>query len=503
MLAAAVATPLVAALLIAVSGRRPNLRETWTLLAATLTLAATIVLFVGLVANGSAPTLDLVELAPGLELRLRVDDVGMLLAVSASALWLATSAYAIGYVRGSGEVNQTRFYTAFALCVAATMALAFSANFFTFFIFYELLTAATWPLVVHKQTPEALAAGRRYLRYLLGGGTALLLALVITQVVAPGRDFVFGGYLDGMIGNAGVIVIVVLVTLGFGTKAAMMAMHRWLPSAMVAPTPVSSLLHAVAVVKAGVFGFVRVFGFVIGPDLLAEVGAGVVVAAIAATTIVVASVIAFRQDNLKRRLAYSTIGHLSFIILGVSLLSAESWNGALLYIANHAVLKITLFFCAGAIYVTEHKTHISELDGIGRRMPLTMAAFAVASLGLAGVPPVGGWVSKWFLGMGTASVDQPVLAFIVLGSGLLTAGYLMPVVYRAFFRPTPPSPTDGLLPVRAVSGASLRLAGEAKPMMLVPLVATATISLLLGLGDVFRLDVLTSAVSSLVVGVGP
>jgi multicomponent Na+:H+ antiporter subunit D len=484
MLLAVVATPLVAALLIAVSGRRPNVREAWTLIAAATTLALVVTLFVDLLNSGSAPTWDLVELAPGLELRLRVDDVGMLFAVSASALWLATSVYSIGYVRGTEETHQTRYFTAFALCVAATMGLAFSANFFTFFIFYELLTAATWPLVVHKQTPEALAAGRRYLRYLLGGGAALLLALVITQVVAPGQDFVIGGYLDGLISNNGVIAIVVLITLGFGTKAAIMPLHKWLPGAMVAPTPVSSLLHAVAVVKAGVFGFVRLFGFVIGPELLAEVGMGVVVATLAGITIVVASVIAFRQDNLKKRLAYSTIAHLSFIILGVSLLSAESWNGALLYIANHAVLKITLFFCAGAIYVTTHKTKVSELDGIGRRMPITMAAFGVAALGLAGVPPVGGWVSKWFLGMGTVGADQPVLAVVVLGSGLLTAGYLLPIVYRAFFRTSPEFTTMG----------------EAKPMMLLPIVATATAALALGLGDVFRLDVLTSAVSALVVG---
>jgi multicomponent Na+:H+ antiporter subunit D len=241
------------------------------------------------------------------------------------------------------------------------------------------------------------------------------------------------------------------------------------------------------VVKAGVFGFVRVFGYVVGPELLAEVGLGVWVAALAAVTIVVASVIAFRQDNLKARLAYSTIGHLSFIVLGVSLLSAEAWNGALLYIANHAVLKITMFFCAGAIYVTTGATKVSQLDGIGRRMPLTMAAFAVASLGLAGVPPVGGWVSKWFLGMGSVDANQPILAVVILGSGLLTAGYLLPVVYRAFFR------TSDAYPVRA----------EASPMLLVPLVVTALAGLALGLGDVFRLDVLTSAVSSLVVGSGP
>ncbi len=493
MLLATLASPLIASVLIVASRKHPNLRETWSVLAALLTVTLTAIMFAAAVGGSTdIPTLSIVELAPGLELQLRADDVGLVFALCASALWLATTFYAIGYMRANKETHQTRFFSAVSLCIAATLGLAFSANFFTFFIFYELLTAATWPLVVHKQTPEAFAAGRRYLRYLLGGGTALLIALIITQVVAPGEDFVLGGYLDGLISNGGAIALVALVTIGFGTKAALMPLHGWLPGAMVAPTPVSSLLHAVAVVKAGVFGFVRIFGFVIGPDLLAEIGAGVVVATIAAVTIVVASVIAFRQDELKKRLAYSTVAHLSFIILGVSLLSAESWNGALLYIANHAVLKITLFFCAGAIYVTAHKTKVSELDGIGRRMPLTMGAFAVASLGLAGVPPVGGWVSKWFLGMGTTAVSQPALAIVVMGSGLLTAGYLLPIVYRAFFRPAPK--TDG--------GAHA-VHGEASGFMVVPLALTATVALALGLGDVFRLDVLTSAVAQLVVGVAP
>ncbi len=494
MLLATLASPVVASALIIASRRYPNLREAWSVMAATATTVLTTVMFIGALRGSTpAPALSIMELAPGLELELRADDVGLVFALCVSALWLATTLYAIGYMRSKNEGQQTRFFAAVALCIASTLGLAFSANFFTFFIFYELLTAATWPLVVHNQTPAALAAGRRYLRYLLGGGAALLLALIITQVVAPGQNFVLGGYLDGLISNGGAVALVALVTLGFGTKAALMPLHGWLPSAMVAPTPVSSLLHAVAVVKAGVFGFVRIFGFVIGPDLLAEIGAGLVVATIAAVTIVVASVIAFRHDELKKRLAYSTVAHLSFIILGVSLLSAESWNGALLYIANHAVLKITLFFCAGAIYVTAHKTKVSELDGIGRRMPLTMAAFAVASLGLAGVPPVGGWVSKWFLGMGTTSVSQPMLTIVVLGSGLLTAGYLLPIVYRAFFRPSPIIESDGQAP-------RFR---EARAFMLVPLVLTAAAALALGLGDVFRLDVLTSAVAQLVVGATP
>jgi len=254
----------------------------------------------------------------------------------------------------------------------------------------------------------------------------------------------------------------------------------------VAPTPVSALLHAVAVVKAGVFGFARMFGFVIGPERLADVGAGVVVASLAAVTIVVASVIAFRQDELKKRLAYSTIAHLSYIVLGVSLLSATAWNGALLHMANHAVLKITLFFAAGAIYVTTGVDRVSRMDGIGRRMPVTMAAFGVASLGLAGLPPVGGFVSKWFLGAGTVEVDEPVLAAVVIGSGLLTAGYLLPVVHRAFFRRSP----------------EFAATGEASPLMVVPLATTAAVGLALGLGDVLSLGELSAMVGRAVVGGG-
>jgi multicomponent Na+:H+ antiporter subunit D len=256
---------------------------------------------------------------------------------------------------------------------------------------------------------------------------------------------------------------------------------------MVAPTPVSALLHAVAVVKAGVFGFVRMFGYVIGPERLAEVGAGVVVAALAAVTIVVASVIAFRQDNLKRRLAYSTIAHLSYIVLGVSLLSASAWTGSLLHLANHAVLKITLFFCAGAIYVTTGVDRVSQMDGIGVRMPVTMGAFGVAALGLAGLPPVGGFVSKWFLGLGAIDAGEPVLAAVVIGSGLLTAGYLFPIVHRAFFRRSTEFPHRD----------------EAAASMVVPLATTAVVGLALGFGDVLSLGELAGDVGRAVTGGAP
>jgi multicomponent Na+:H+ antiporter subunit D len=490
----AVLTPLAGAVAIALSGDRPRLRTLWTAMASVVTFGVVVSMYPA-VLDGEEPSIRLGSLVPGIDVVLRVDAAGMVFAASASALWILASSYSIGYVRGADERHRTRFFATFAVCVSTTMGLAFAGNLFTFFVFYELLTLATYPLVVHKQTPAAFAAGKRYLLTLLGGGTALLLAVVIVQVHVPDASFVAGGVLgdpatSGM-SDTMVVGLVVLSLLGFGTKAAVMPLHGWLPRAMVAPTPVSALLHAVAVVKAGVFGFVRMFGYVIGPERLADIGVGVVVASIAAVTIVTASVIAFRQDQLKRRLAYSTIAHLSYIVLGVSLLSPSAWNGAMLHLANHAVLKITLFFAAGAIYVTTGVDRVSQMDGIGRRMPLTMAAFGVAALGLAGLPPIGGFVSKWFLGSGTVDAGEPVLAVVVIGSGLLTAGYLLPIVHRAFFRTS------------AVFTGPTTVRSDASATMLIPILTTASVGVLLGLGDVFALGELTSEVARAVTGVTP
>ena len=481
----AMCAPVLTGLGIALTGRTEAVRAGWTAAGALVTFGLVAVLFSG-VQGGEVPRVVLGELVPGLELVFRVDAAGVIFALSASALWVLASSFAFGYMAGAGEAHRRRFFAVFALCIGATLGVAFAGNLFTFFVFYELLTLATYPLVVHGQSPAAFAAGRRYLVTLLGGGSFLLLGVIVVQVNVPGVDFRAGGYLDGALSDVGLVVLVVLTVLGLGTKAAIMPLHRWLPSAMVAPTPVSALLHAVAVVKAGVFGFVRMFGFVIGPGPLADVGAGVVVAVLAAVTVVVASVIAFRKDGLKARLAYSTVAHLSYMVLGLSLLSAAAWNGALLHLVNHAVLKITLFFCAGAIYVHTGVTKVSEMDGIGRRMPVTMAAFGVASLGLAGVPPVGGFVSKWFLGAGAVEADEPILAVVVVGSGLLTAGYLLPVVHRAFFRPSERF-TDR---------------DEAPASMVVPLAITALAGLALGLGDVFGLGGLARDVSVTVTGGG-
>jgi multicomponent Na+:H+ antiporter subunit D len=484
---AAVLIPLLASVAIGLVGsRRPNRREACTIVAA-VALLATVSALLAPVLDGQEVTATLLPLTDTLALALRVDELGLIFALLAALLWVVTAVYAIGYVRGNAEANQTRFFAAFAVCLAAVMGLAFAANLLTFFVFYELLTVATYPLVTHKGSPEALRAGRRYLAYLLTGGVALLLALAAVQSAVGHTDFTPGGFLAGELSDTGVLGVFALFVLGFGSKAAIMPLHAWLPAAMVAPTPVSALLHAVAVVKAGVFGFARAIGYVIGPDELDRLGAATVLAALAALTIVVASALALAQDELKRRLAFSTIAHLSYIVLGLSVLSTTGWTGGLLHITNHAALKITLFFCAGALYVHARLDRVSELDGIGRRMPVTMGAFALASMGLAGLPPMGGFVSKWYLVLGGADAGQAVFAGVMLVSGVLTAGYLFPIVIRAFLRPAP-------------AGSP---AGEASPLMVAPLAVTAATGLALGLGDVLRVFELASASAAAVLGATP
>ena len=461
---AAVLVSLVAVIFIVLFRNRPNIRESATI-AAAIAKFGIVLSMLPAVISGIYPAIDLFAIAPGISLAFKVDSLGIMFALSASALWVLTSFYSIGYVRGMAEHKQTRYFGSFAVCLSATMGIAFAANLFTLVIFYEILTIATYPLVIHKETPESIAAGRKYLVYLLTGGVALLLALAFTYQIAGTVDFQAGGILSEQVAKGGVTLLFTLFLFSFGVKSGIMPFHSWLPAAMAAPTPVSALLHAVAVVKAGVFGFARAIGFIIGPQLFHDSGAAGWLAGLTAATILIASLIALRQDNLKKRLAYSTIGHLSYIVLGTALLSPNAWVGGLLHIVNHAVMKITLFFCAGAIYVKTHKTNVSELDGIGRQMPITMSAFALASMGLAGIPPITGFISKWYLVQGSLDVGQVALAVTLLLSGVLNAGYFLSIVCRAFFR------------------RSDKFTGfnEASPLMVVPLAVTAMLSLLLGI----------------------
>ncbi|MBI2918869.1 MAG: monovalent cation/H+ antiporter subunit D family protein [Chloroflexi bacterium] len=484
---AAIAVSLVAAGLIVLSGKRPNVREGVTILAALLKFGIVLSLLPRVLV-GQTPEVALFEISPGISLALRADPLGMLFALSASFLWVLTSFYSIGYMRGLGEHKQTRYFASFAVCMSATIGIAFAANLLTLFLFYEVLTIATYPLVVHKETPEAMAAGRKYLAYLLTGGVVLLLAVAWTVAVAGSGEFVPGGFLRGAADHGALLAVFLLFFLGFGVKGAVMPLHSWLPSAMVAPTPVSALLHAVAVVKAGVFGIARVVGFVFGPDLVGDIGAVPLASLLVGATILISSLLALRQDNLKLRLAYSTIGHLSYIVMGVVLLAPSAWTGGLFHIVTHGAMKITLFFVAGAIYVKAHVERVSELDGLGRQMPLTLAAFALASLGLAGLPPIAGFLSKWYLAQGTVESGEMVFLALLLLSGLLNAAYLFPIPIRAFL----------------LTSERFRRFDEAHVLMLAPILLAGALSLLLGLAPnaLFHFFTLISRTAASVMGGG-
>jgi multicomponent Na+:H+ antiporter subunit D len=487
----AVVLPCVTAVAVVAARRVSRLTEALLGVGAVATFGVVVAMFLAL-RDGRELTTELGELIPGLAMTLRADGMAMVFAMLAGVLWVLASGYAVGYLRGDDAAHRTRFYAFYALCLGTAFAVALAGDLFTFFIAYELLTISTYPLVTHNGDAAAVAAGRRYLAYLVGGGVLVLLGLVIVTALTGEVAFVPGGFVGDQLGPVLTSVTFLLFAIGFGTKAGLLPLHRWLPAAMVAPTPVSALLHAVAVVKAGVFAFGRLIGFVFGPDVLTGMAANTLLAVVAGATLVIASVIALRQDHLKRRLAYSTIAHLAYIVLGFAVLSADAFDGSLRHIINHGALKITLFFCAGALHVHLHKDHVSELDGVGRRMPFTMGAFAVASLGLAGLPPVGGFVSKWYLVLGAYEAEAYLAAAIMAFGGLFTAAYLFPVVYRAFFRPEPAGTAD--LPP---------LTRDAAPLMVVPLCTTAMLGLLLGFGDLFGVYEVTADVAAVVSGGTP
>ncbi|MDS0293325.1 cation:proton antiporter [Halogeometricum luteum] len=432
--------PIVAVLVSAIaivpilaSAGRPNLREGWTFLAAVTKLGVVASMVPGILA-GTVYVTNLGTFLPGVQFALRADPLGILFGLLASMLWLVTSFYSVGYMRGLSEHNQTRYFAAFAGSISAAIGIAFSANLIVLFVFYELLTVATYPLVAHDETAEARAAGRKYLAYTFGGGVAVLAGTVLVFWTTGTTAFTPGG-IAGLSGADPTFAraAFALLAAGFGVKAALMPLHSWLPDAMVAPTPVSGLLHAVAVVKSGVFGIARLVLDVYGPGLLSDLGLGVLLASVAAITLVVSSIIALRQDNLKRRLAFSTVSQLSYIVLGLAVLNPLSLVGGLLHIPAHAFMKLTLFLCAGAIHVETHTDDISNMAGIGKRMPLTMTAFGVAALGMAGIPLVAGFVSKYFLLIGTIQAGDIVFTAALLVSGVLNIAYFWPVVYAAFF----------------------------------------------------------------------
>ncbi len=452
--------------LLVISRREPNVREFWTFAAAGAKFLI-VLSMLPVILKGNEIVYTVAEFLPGAAIRFRVDALGMLFALVASTLWIITSIYSIGYMRGLKEHSQTRYFCFFALALSATIGVAFSDNLLTLYLFYEMLSLVTYPLVTHHQDAEARSSGRKYLLYIVGTSIGLVLpAMIISYNLAGTLEFSNQGFLAGTTASRPLLVLLLFMFLFGFAKAALMPLHSWLPAAMVAPTPVSALLHAVAVVKVGVFSVVRVLTGVFGTDLLLSLHLGHYITIIACITILVGSFIALTQDNLKRLLAFSTIAQLSYIVLGIGMLSPMGMKGGMLHIAMHAFGKITLFFCAGAIFVATGKKNISEMIGIGRRMPVTMTAFFIGALSITGLPPCGGFISKWYLVLGSLQAHQIAILVVLLSSSLLNACYFMPVVYKAFF----------CRPEEAMFENKVR---EAPIFCVVPLVLTAVISIIL------------------------
>jgi multicomponent Na+:H+ antiporter subunit D len=456
-------TSLVTALLIfPLAEDRQRLRTTLNMAGAILKIALIAIITAGVLEGRDYETRW--AWLPGLDFVLRVDPISLLFAALSSLLWLLTTIYAIGYLEDSP--HRSRFFGFFGLCVTATMGVALAGNLITFFIFYEMLTVATYPLVIHRATPRALAAGRTYLLYTLGGGTILLAGVAWLQTFAGPVEFVPGGGLDHLATSHRhqLIGAFALLMIGLGVKAAIVPLHGWLPVAMVAPAPVSALLHAVAVVKAGAYGIVRVVYDLYGLDLASGLGVLTPLAVMASVTIVYGSIRALSEGELKRRLAYSTVSQLSYIVLGVAIVGPMATMGGLVHLMHQGFMKITLFFCAGNLAETLGIHHVHEMRGVGRRMPLTMGAFTIAAFGMMGVPPLAGFISKWHLGVGGVQAGQPWVILVLAASSLLNAMYFLPIILTAWF-PADESPWD------ARSAGRL----ETNWMLLVPAIVTAAI----------------------------
>ena len=460
LIALSLLLPLAGALGIVLAGRvNDNLREGVTLTTAGL-LAASVWSLLPDVLDGGRPELVVGEVVPGIELAFRVEPLGMLFAALASMLWIVNSIYSIGYMRGNNEKHQTRFYAFFAISLFAAMGVAFAGNLFTLFLFYEVLTLSTYPLVAHKGDRDTIRSARIYLGILLTTSIGLFLPAVVWTYIAAGTgDFVAGGILDGKISGPACGLLLFLFVFGIG-KAAVMPVHRWLPAAMVAPTPVSALLHAVAVVKAGVFTITKLILYVFGVDFLVNEASSAFMFYAAAFTIIAGSLVALRQTNLKRMLAYSTIAQLSYVVMAAAILKPLAEIGAAIHIVAHAFGKITLFFAAGAIYVASKKTELPQLKGIGRRMPWTMTAFTIGALSMIGVPPTGGFVSKWYILAGAFQADNYLALATIILSTALNAAYFLPIVYMAWFmeEDTPPAKDHGEAPFAAVLALSITAA---------------------------------------------
>jgi len=473
----AVMIPLFGSLVVMTMKNHPNLREFISSCSSVL-LFVIVLSFIPALKAGQTLVYPIFHILPGLSVTLRADGMSMIFAMVASSLWMIAVFYSMGYMRAHDEPCQTRFNACFALAIFGAIGVALSDNLFTMYLFYEIVSICTYPLVAHHQDKEGYAGARKYIIYLTTTAKMFLLpALILIYVLVGNLDFphnIFTGMFPADTKSWVIVMLYIFCILGFA-KNGIMPLHHWLPGAMVAPTPVSALLHAVAVVKVGVFCTTRAMLYVFGVNTMNMLNLGIPTAYFVSFTILTASVIALSKDNLKARLAYSTVSQLSYIILGVALLTPHAINGGLIHIVNHGFSKITLFFCAGAIFIATHKKNISEMSGLGRSMPFTFGAFAVASLSMIGVPPVAGFVTKWYLLVGSMEAHQVGILLVLITSTVLNVGYFAPVTYKAFFGKRPEGEVE--------TGIQ-----EAPLSMLIPILIAVTVSVVIGIYPNFMMQ---------------
>jgi len=466
-----VAVAFAAPFIIRIMGRDKNRREATSFVCSSLTFL-TVLSMAPAILKGKIYEFTLFSIMPGITISLCADGLSMVFAIISSFLWIFATSYSIGYMRTLKEHAQTRYYVCFGAAIFGAQGVAFAGNVLTLYLFYEIITMFTYPLVAHHQDRDGYNSGRKYLIYLVGSSKLFFLpALVITYILCGTLDFQLGDIQKGIFpadANPALVTAAYILFIAGLAKAAIMPLHNWLPSAMVAPTPVSALLHAVAVVKAGVFCICRIILSCFGIDTMQALGLGLPTAYVAAFTVIAAALIAMTKDDIKARIAYSTVSELSFIVMGVAMLTPDSIEGGISFIAHHAFPKIALFFAAGAIFVATGFRSISLMHGLGRRMPWTFGAFALASLSFMGLPPVSGFVSKFYLVTGAVDAGMTIFIIVILVSSLLNLCYLGPVVYKAFF-------------LAPAEGVDITQYSEAPLSMVVPMFIAAVISLLLGI----------------------
>lgn len=459
-----IALPLILGLLILSKRFKSERLMHWTVAASVIfnLIVISVILFLDF-----HKSIEIVKLNEYISIFLKIDKLGSLFAVLASSLWILTAFYSMEYMEH--ERDSRGFFAFFTATLGVVIGIAFSGNLITLYLFYEVLTLCTYPLVIHSRSEEAFSSGKKYLVYSFGGATLIILGMAILYSIDPNMQFVPASLEYGVSEKSMLFYSFMLMFLGFGVKAAVVPFHSWLPSAMVAPTPVSSLLHAVAVVKSGVFSIIRVVYFVFGVNAVRDINGHFYAGAFVCLTILMGSFLALTHDNIKKRLAYSTISQLGYILLGVFALNEKALGGGLLHFVNHALIKIVLFFCAGAIYVKLHMKNVSEIRGIGRKMPVTMTCFGIAAVSLVGIPPTNGFASKWYIAIGSIEAGRAWFGVILLVSAILTAAYLMPIIARAFF-------------CQCKEGSvNSKMEKEAGPKMLVPIVVITAIIVVNGI----------------------